>query len=336
MVPVGVVSQKPQTRRQISRALSSGGLSVHFVDDATALEHLRREHDVQLVIADSDLAAAEDIARVLSWIEKSGTPVPVVLLSIGENKAPLIELFRLRDVVNVVAKHGAVRAIYPMLDERELLVTVQKVLQRDIFGVHKYIGAWGTAVHEGVLTRMADKATELEGLDRFLQALGCPAGVIPDILNVADEFLLNAIVHAPSNEDGSSKYREIGPVADLVLAPNEHVRFTYGCDGQRFMLGVSDNFGRLERGTLYKYVSKGFGEEKLTPEDKISGAGLGLTLAFRSIHQLVFNIQVGERTECIAGWYLRVANAREFRQVGKSFNVFWLPKGVRPTGAPVL
>lgn len=334
MTNVAVVSPKPQTRRQIARALSSGGLNVFFAEDSAALQSMRREQTVSLIIVDSDLEATDAISEVLTGIDRSGEAVPVVLLSLGENKGPLLELFRVRDVVNVVAKHGAVRAVFPILDERELLVTCQKVLRRDIFGVNKYIGAWGTALHETTLSAMADKASALTNLERTLTALACPPGVVPDIVNVADEFLMNAIVHAPSHPDGSAKYREIGPSGGIVLEPNEHVRFVYGCDGQRFMLGVTDNFGRLDRTTLYRYVAKGFGDEKLQPEDKVSGAGLGLTLAFRSIHQLVFNIQVNERTECIAGWYLRGASAKEFRQVGKSFNLFWLPQGARPIKDP--
>ncbi|MCC6812074.1 MAG: response regulator [Deltaproteobacteria bacterium] len=329
-VSVGVVSRKPQSRRQISRALVSGGLAVEFADDAEGLGALRVSKEVQLVVIDSDLEVAEEIADLIARIRASGPPVPVVLLSLGEHKSALIELFRQRDIVNLVAKHGAVRAVYPVLDERELLVTCKKVTEQDIFGIEKYIGGFGPRLHRETLGAMAEKQPAIARLERYLTSLACPAGVIPDILNVADELMLNAIVHAPRNPDGSGRYEKIGPSPSLMLDPHERVSFSYGCDGQRFILGVSDNFGRLGRETLYQYVAKGFGDEKLAPEDKASGAGLGLTLAFRSIHQLVFNIQANERTECIAGWYLRVSNAKEFRQVGKSFNLFWLPEGARP------
>lgn len=90
------------------------------------------------------------------------------------------------------------------------------------------------------------------------------------------------------------------------------------------MLSVSDRFGALNRQTLLGYVAKGVGGGKLAVEGKTSGAGLGLSMSFLSIHQLIFNIQERTRTEAIAGWYLRVNTAAEFRQVSKSLNVFYL------------
>jgi hypothetical protein len=100
---------------------------------------------------------------------------------------------------------------------------------------------------------------------------------------------------------------------------------------------VRDNFGMLAKKTLHNYVGRGFDSAQLTPETKPGGAGLGLTMSLRSIHQLIFNIQDQVRTEVIAGWYLRVNSAGEFRQVGKSLNVFWLPKESVPRaeGDPV-
>jgi hypothetical protein len=52
------------------------------------------------------------------------------------------------------------------------------------------------------------------------------------------------------------------------------------------------------------------------------------------MHQLVFNVQDKVRTEAIAGWYLRVQSAQEFKLVGKSLNVFWLPTEARALTRP--
>jgi hypothetical protein len=54
-------------------------------------------------------------------------------------------------------------------------------------------------------------------------------------------------------------------------------------------------------------------------------------MAFKNLHQLILNVEEHGRTEAIAGWYLRSFSGAEFRQVAKSFNVFWLaaPEGAK-------
>jgi hypothetical protein len=250
-------------------------------------------------------------------------------MSVSASTAPLIALLSKHEIGNLIAKHGALRAVYPVLDERELLVTCEKVIRRDIFGITKYVGSWGIRLHSSVLRSLADKGTVLERFETYLVALDCPETIIQSIVTVGEELILNAVVHAPRTKDGTSKYASIGPQPGLVLEPEEYVQVSYGCDGQRLMLSVSDNFGMLERKTLHSYLSRGI-EGRLTPEVKPSGAGLGLTLSLRGVHQLIFNIQDHVRTEVIAGWYLRVNSSGEFRQIAKSLNVFWLPKDSVP------
>jgi hypothetical protein len=142
------------------------------------------------------------------------------------------------------------------------------------------------------------------------------------------------MVHAPRDANGEPKYEKVGAGPNLKLEPHETVTVTWGCDGQRLMLSVTDDFGRLDKRTVFEYVSRLFSGEKLVVETKTSGAGLGLSMAVMNLHQLVFNVWETRRTEAIAGWYLRVSNAAEFRTVGKSLNLFWVPKDL-PQPLPV-
>jgi hypothetical protein len=324
---VSALIAKTRTRRQVGRALSSGDLGVQFAGDLAELKAVDGNVRGQLLLVEIDAPNVAAIGSLIEDVAALAAGRPVLLLSIGGND-PLLELIHRNDITNVVSQHGAVRATTPEFDERELLVTCAKTLSGDIFGIEKYVGAWGAKLHRLTVKSMAEKHPALEGIEGLLSSMQVSQTIATDIINVADELLLNAIVHAPRDAEGREKYANVGPASDLVLARNEYVSLTYGCDGQRFMLGVTDEFGELQRETLYRYVSKGFSGDKLTPEDKVSGAGLGLTLAFRGIHQLICNVHVSRRTEIIAGWYLPVTSTLEFRRVGKSFNLFWLP---RPT-----
>ncbi len=300
--------------------MQSGGIEPKFFDDLTAIEQILAMKP-GIAILDCDAFEPADTLEALRRLEGLAS---VVLLSSSADKSTLLSLIHQHDIGNLVAKHGAIRAVYPMVDERELLVTCEKVLRRDIFGIEKYVGSWAVVLHEIKLDRLSQKSDLLGRFESYLTALDVPETVMQGIITVAEELILNAVIHAPRNADGSPKYEHIGPRPDLVLAPGEEITVRYGCDGQRLMISVSDNFGRLEKQTLRNYHPRAFEGALLRTEDKTSGAGLGLSMSLRSIHQLIFNIQDQKRTEVIAGWYLRVNSAGEFRQVGKSLNVFWL------------
>jgi CheY-like chemotaxis protein len=320
-----MTSNRP-TRRQISRSLHAGGMDVVFLERPQEIPDVLKANAPRLVLIDTDNTELSGIEVALAGLVELHHHFPIILLSLGANKATLVELLKRSEIGNLVAKHGASRAVYPVVDERELMVTCQKVITRDIFGIEKYVGAWGVQMHATTMKAIADKATFSKEFEEYLIGLDCPAAVIPDILTVAEELIINAMVHAPHDENGQPRYEHLGPKPGLQLRPNEYVSVAYGCDGQRLMLSVTDNFGRLSKEAVYGYVAKGFGETKMVVETKSGGAGLGLSMAFMSIHQLIFNIQEHVRTEAIAGWYLRVNNASEFRQVGKSLNIFWLPR----------
>lgn len=324
MQRVAVLTSNRNTKRQIARALGSGGLEPIFFDSPDLLFDQLAALSPDLLVVDADTIALAAVEPVLAEDRAARASRPVVLISVGDNRAELLRLIRNQEIGNLVAKHGAIRAVYPALDERELLVTCQKVLRKDIFGIEKYVGLWGTEVARYTLTGMPDKAPFLAEFEQYLNRLDCPARVAPGITTVAEELILNAMVHAPHDHKGHPKYEAIGPRPDLELAPNEYVEVAYCCDGQRLMLSVVDNFGRLSRNKVLSYLARGVEGEKLSVETKAGGAGLGLTMAFGGLHQLIYNIHENTRTEAIAGWYLRVKDANEFKAMSKSMNLFWL------------
>jgi CheY-like chemotaxis protein len=320
-----VFTSDRQLRRQVVRSLRAGAFETRFASEQEALDGLGEHQRPDLLIIDCDSTSMERCDQVISMVSGWERSVPLVLLSKGGNREAVLNLFRKNEINNLLARQEVVHSIHPVLDERELLVTCKKLIQRSIFGVEKYVGSWGIVLHRATITSLADKRAFLDRFAEYLSSLECPRQIIPEMLVAAEELILNAVVHAPRTEDGRSKYDEVGPRPDLALAPGEFVEVVYVCDGQRLMVSVSDNFGMLTKSKLQDYIVLRLGDEQLEPEDKVAGAGLGLSLAFRSIHQLIVNVQSARRTEVIAGWNLRVASGNEFRRIGKSLNIFWLP-----------
>ena len=70
-------------------------------------------------------------------------------------------------------------------------------------------------------------------------------------------------------------------------------------NGQLFAVAVRDAYGSLDKETVVKFLSKGT-QKSLTPEQKESGAGLGLVTALKNANKLVFNLAPGAGTEVIA------------------------------------
>lgn len=338
--PVAVLTTDRQTRRQVARSLRGGGMRVTFLETPEQVDRVLSSGSHRLLIVDcetSEPKTFEVALQALSKLDSLDTPTFLILLALQPDRSPLVQLLKTYDIAHLVAKHGAVRVSkanssrpdYVMLDEHELLVTCEKALTGEIFGLEKYIGGWGVAMHRRTVKAMADKVPFLDEFERYVRDLELPQAIVPDIVTVAEELILNAMVHAPRDAYEKPKYEHLGPSPNLTLEPQEYVSVVYGCDGRRLMLSVTDNFGSLNRRTLYEYLRRGF-KSSLEPETKPSGAGLGLSLSLRAVHQLVINVQDGRRTEVIAGWYLRIQSGAEFKQVGKSINMFYAAADAKP------
>ncbi len=318
------LTQHRQTRRQITRALQANGSTVSFVMKAEEAKQAWARQTPHLVIIDCDSEEGHSALQVLQQERSASGTTPIVLLSLGFDKRPLVAALESEEIRNVVAKHGPARALYPVFDERELSVTCEKLIQQNIFGVDKYVGGWGVVVNSAVIRSLDDKADFVDLFQAYLESLDCPPSVLPEMLTAAEELILNAMVHAPRTKDGAPRYESSELDPHLVLEPHEAVTVVYACDGQRLMLSVVDNFGSMTQEALRQYLFSRLTSTQLVIDEKPSGAGIGLAMALRGVHQLVVNVETHKRTEVIIGWYLRVTNSSEFREVGKSINVFWL------------
>lgn len=338
--PITILSHDAFTRRQLGCALSSGGLEARFVErtgDFAKLAEDTGSGETFIGLMDVDSLGIADLVNLLPelFTPREGSPRPqLLLLCNAPDRTLLSELMKEYSLMQLLAKHATKSNGEPALDEREMLVTCRKLVEGDIFGLEKYVGGWGTAIHRTRLTSMADKYRLLHDFEAFLTDLGMPTTVVPDVLTVADELMLNAIVHAPHDPNGTPRYEHLEPDPKLVLRPNENVDVAFACDGARLMFSVSDNFGALKRSTLQNYLGKALTPQKRQVESKASGAGLGLSMAFLNTHQLVFNIHEKHRTEVIAGWHVRLESATVFRQTARSANVFWVGQNERVQRAP--
>lgn len=200
----------------------------------------------------------------------------------------------------------------PILAE-ELVITAQKLIRHDLFGVEKYL-LWGTQLHDTTLTRGSQRPDLVAQLAEQVRALGQSARVGSMAMLVADELLSNAVHNAPVDKAGEHYRKDLAREHELLLDDRHRVRFRWGCDARYLAIEVTDWFGSLDRSTILAALAKN------DVRESGGGAGMGIALAYRSCDHLVFNLAPGVRTEIIA--LIDVRYPPTERTPASSYNVF--------------
>jgi len=299
---------KTKGRHTLFKILSATGVEVRYVDDVT-----KEDLDgCRLVVLDYD-SLRDDASVHLTKIEEAEIPPAVLILTASKEKADLISLLSHKVLTNLFAKNTDLKAT-------ELIVTVQKIITNDIFGIDKYL-TWGVDVHEETIVSSAKEAS-VDRLQDYLRSIGINRRLAELARSVADEFLMNAIYSAPVDQAGIQKYADHDRTTPLTLGPGEELIFRYGCDGHYLAISVEDKFGRLQRDTVLYYLRKCFmkGDDQI--DEKAGGAGLGLFQAFKSLNHLVINVASRRRTEMIGTMDVS-GTYKDFAQQPKSLHLFF-------------
>jgi anti-sigma regulatory factor (Ser/Thr protein kinase) len=310
-------------RRRVARALIACGAEPVFASDAAAAMQLgvTQKFAVMLLDIGADASVEPEQFEALWRKDASGHAPSVLILSRVRQEQRLIQLLETVDARNLIATHERSQGEAPILDEHELMVTCHKLIRRDLFGIDKYLSFVGARIHEAAITSANDRDVLVERLSAFARSLEVGDELEQRIANITDELVTNAVYNAPRLPDGRPKYAHVDLREKIVLEPHEHGMLQWGCDGRYLAVSVSDRFGSLRGETVASYLSKCFrrGDDQI--DTKAGGAGLGLYMAFNSTTQLVVNVQVGQRTEVIALFYIR-SESRGFKRSGRSLNVF--------------
>lgn len=317
---VMLISENRHIVRSVTRSLVSGGARVHncgFATDMVA-QHMTEKPDLILIDADHD---SFEVSNAVTVVEENAGDHKVLVLC-RELSGTIAELVLNKELDHVIAKHGGVSVSRDLIDETELIVTCEKLISGDIFGLERYLALRDLEIREHQIDHAGKRQEVVERFDEFLQDIDCYRGLRSVIVTVADELLMNAIFSAPRDENGQPKYDHRPRTDRFPLEPRETVHFRYGCDGRNVVMSVADRFGSLDRAMLLEYLGAGLRHEKGHISDRdTGGAGLGLHLVINSINQLIFNVHVGKKTEVIASFFVR-NGIRGFRASGQSLNLF--------------
>jgi hypothetical protein len=202
----------------------------------------------------------------------------------------------------------------------ELTATLARLLGRPSVGVAGFL-PWGSRVVSVQITRSGDKDLVFPRLEALLSDLGIRGRLVARLIDVADELLMNAIYDAPVDRmTGQPLYTSRRRAEPITLAAGDQPTFSFGTDGQKLVLGITDPFGGLTADTVKRYLAKGLRRGQDQIDQKDGGAGLGLFLMLEGLNGLHFLVDPGRRTEVVGMLNVR-GSMREAASTSKSLTI---------------
>jgi phosphoserine phosphatase RsbU/P len=245
----------------------------------------QNETDENYLILDFKKNPTDEIKALLSKKDKE------TILFISEDKdSELSELLKKYPVQHVLRDED---------DNKLNLITdiLNTNINNEYWSLQKILGQ-STQIQETLFKKSSDVNPLIE---KFVESVDLSNAFkeIPTYLTqTVNELVTNAMFNAPVDGDGKAKYRSMDKRKNLDLLPCEYVTLKYGASDSVLAFSVRDQFGSLNKETIYQYLSRGL-QEIIRHEDKDGGAGLGLALIRQFCHRLIFNISPGNFTEVI-------------------------------------
>lgn len=277
-----VLTRDNRLKREVQRITAATASTADFGAELTALDAAKRP---DLVIVDARTEAPPTGLKA-----KVPDGCPVIHIVDEEKMIDGLPQFEDARVCSVMG-YGA------RFDDDEFIASATKALRGNVFGLNKYF-PWGVTTYSVVVKNYEQKNRAIDVILQYASLAGVRGQVRERIQTVADELMMNALYHAPTDEKGNEKYagRPIKELAQLTdVSP---IEVQYGSSGRYFGISVRDSGGSLTRQRAMQYLLRAkAGTADI--EKKVGGAGLGLISVLRSVSKLIFNLDPGQSTEVI-------------------------------------
>ena len=256
----------------------------------------------------------EAFLDILITAHKNKIAPHLVLLTATDVTSNLHTMKGLPFVDNIMSRDPDDRS----LTVRSLLTTMTKVLNRNLFGMEKYL-SWGAEVHmKNVRSSKQREELKEEMLGYFKQS-GIRKTILDRVYLVMEEMLMNAIFDAPTDDKGQPIYNHLSRKIEINLEKDQESIMRYAFDGTMIAISVEDPFGGLTKDLLIRYLESCYEGKAGTLNLNKGGAGRGLHMIIENSDLTIFNVKRGIRTEVISLFNLD-AGRREHKP---SFHYFF-------------
>lgn len=280
---MAVITPDKRLKRAIKRVTTATASTADFLVSADALPS---EPPVDLAILDA--REAEPGAKVLGALPDSAA---ISYILDGESLTHRIDLLGDPRVCSLFCHDDR-------FDDDEFIASATKALRHDVFGLQKYF-PWGVTTYSMVVKNYEQKTRAIQIIMEYAREAGLRGPVRDRVQLVSDELMMNALYHAPVDEEGKELYRSISRKDLAALEEVKPIEVHYGCSGRYFGISVRDGGGSLTRKKALEYLLRAK-QDTAVIENKATGAGLGLLSVLRSVSKLIFNLDPGSSTEVIA------------------------------------
>jgi CheY-like chemotaxis protein len=305
-----------RARRVAERAISATGSEVVSAENTDDLIAKIEADGWDLMMLSCDPPVRDDPRwmQQLNTLEGRWPRTRLVLHTTAQTEDYLPLLAERRFLRNLIAKNDE------PLEPEELIITAEKLLRQDLFGLNKYL-LWGVEPYCVQIRDSAAKPDYIHQVASYAAALGCNERTVELVETIVDELVTNAIYNAPRLPDGSAKYAKRSRREQVQLEPGEVGELQFACDGDYIAIAQIDPFGALTQETVVSYLNRCLVKGPEQFSDASGGAGIGLFRVFSSLSKFIVNIDPGRKTEVISLIDLRLSMKR-FRQAAKSFHIF--------------
>lgn len=278
-----IVSSDPAMRRSLRRLMTATGAVTEFIPD---LSKLPAEAPSLLCV---DMRSAS--APKMKDVEKIFPEKRIICIVGMQDFGQIVECLRSSRCSSVITYDDK-------FEPEDFIITVTKLLHGHVFGLQKYF-PWGVTLYNMEIGSYEDKVKALDVLNAYGELAGARGPVRDRMALVAEELIINGMYHAPVDESGKPLYRHMARKDLAKQTFEKKVKLACASNGQHFAVAVRDAYGTLDKDTVVQFLSKGT-FKNLEPEQRESGAGLGLVTALKNANKLVFNLAPGIGSEVIA------------------------------------
>ena len=278
-----IVSSEASMRRSLKRLMTATGAVTEFVSDLSKLP----AEPPSLIAVDLRSPSAPKMKELANVFPE----VRLIAIVGAQDFGQMVESLRSPRCSSVITFDDE-------FEPEDFIVTVTKLLHGQVFGLQKYF-PWGVTLYNMEIAGYEEKVKALDVLNAYAELAGARGPVRDRMALVSEELLINAMYHAPTDETGKPLYQHLPRKEMAGKTFDRPVKVACASNGQLFAVAVRDAYGSLDKDTVVKFLSKGT-QKSLTPEQKESGAGLGLVTALKNANKLVFNLSPGQGTEVIA------------------------------------
>lgn len=285
-----VLLVEPDKKQQlhIRMALGGTGVQLDLVSDVEAARTSLRENLYDVVLSE------ESCVDILKEVVEGHLAPYAVLLTSKDVQGNLGVLEKNRYISQIISRDAEDKNA----TIRHVLTALGKLLNKDLFGVEKYL-TWGVDIQKRIVSSSRQREQLRDDMLAYFKKMGVRSTILERINTVTEEMLMNAIYDAPMNTQGKSLFNHLTRKEEIQLESHQQSQLCYGSDGVLIAVSVVDPFGSLTKETIVDYLLTCYNGAAGSLNTQKGGAGRGLHQIIENADLTIFNVKKGVRCEVI-------------------------------------